>query len=494
MGGIRLRLALAISIVSLGVLAGAFIALRETTASDLRNRIDRELGEQYREFRQQALPGTGGPAQLQARSEHFLRGQRYQAKSRIFVIQLGHGTRVTNEREVVERELERDGPRERRREREGAGRRRLLAAPFGLATLSLPETGPLRVLSEPVRQHGRQVGVFRVGDPLRSVEEARSGINDAFLVVGIAALLVSIAVAAWLATLITRPLRRMAGVAGAVDAGELDHRIGEPGGRDEVRVLAESFDHMLDRLERAFRRQQEFVSDASHELRTPLTVLRGHIELLERESDPEERRRATETVLRELDHMNRLIEDMLTLAGLDSGELVRVRQIDLADFLEDLRRDLPLLGERDYRVEGPAGGSLETDPDRLNQVVRNLIRNAVAHTNPGERITVTLTPRGRRLEFAVADQGPGIPAVELERVFDRFHRAGADRYGGHSGTGLGLAIARAIVEAHGGWIRAESPPGGGATVRFELPGYTAAPTENGARPIVGRRPAHPSLS
>jgi signal transduction histidine kinase len=271
----------------------------------------------------------------------------------------------------------------------------------------------------------------------------------------------------------------MAGVARAVDAGELDHRIGAVGARDEVGVLAESFDHMLDRLERAFGRQQEFVSDASHELRTPLTVLRGQIELLERESDPEQRRRGTETVLRELDHMNRLVEDMLTLAGVESGELVRPVPIDVGDFLEDLRRDLPLLGDRDYLVDAPAHGVLEADPERLNQVLRNLVRNAAAHTRTGERIAVSVTPRGSRLEFAVADDGPGIPPTELERVFDRFHRAGSDRRGPHSGTGLGLAIARAIVDAHGGWIRAESPPGGGATVRFELPDYRV------------ERPAHP---
>jgi signal transduction histidine kinase len=403
-----------------------------------------------------------------------LRSQRYQARSRIYVIQLSGGSRVTNEREVVERELEHDEPSESGRE--GAGGGRLLNAPFGLATISLPEIGSLRVLSEPIRQNGRRIGVFRVADPLRGVEEAKSGITDAFLVVGIAALLVSVAVAAWLATLITRPLRRMAGVAGAVDAGELDHRIGDAGSRDEVGVLAESFDHMLDRLERAFRLQQQFVSDASHELRTPLTVLRGHIELLESEADPEERRRVTRTVLRELDHMNRLIEDMLTLAALDSGELVRARPIDVGDFLEDLRRDAPLFGDRDYEVEGPVAGILEADPERLNQVLRNLIRNAAAHTGPGERIAISVVPRRSRLEFTVADAGPGIPPDELDRIFDRFHRAGADRYGGHSGTGLGLTIARAIVEAHGGSIRAESPPGGGATVRFELPGYSAAPT------------------
>ena len=107
-------------------------------------------------------------------------------------------------------------------------------------------------------------------------------------------------------------------------------------------------------------------------------------------------------------------------------------------------------------------------------MLRNLVRNAVNVTRPGDPIRVTATPRGEALEFAVSDNGPGIPAEELERVFDRFHRVDAARDRGSGGTGLGLAIARAIVLAHGGWIRAESPAGGGATIRFSLPGYTAA--------------------
>jgi signal transduction histidine kinase len=111
------------------------------------------------------------------------------------------------------------------------------------------------------------------------------------------------------------------------------------------------------------------------------------------------------------------------------------------------------------------------DPDRLTQVLRNLVRNAVSHTSPGGRVAVVARARAGRLEIAVSDDGPGIPAEHLERVFERFHRVDESRTRDRGGTGLGLAIARAIVEAHGGRIRAESPPGGGTTVRIELPGY-----------------------
>jgi signal transduction histidine kinase len=244
-------------------------------------------------------------------------------------------------------------------------------------------------------------------------------------------------------------------------------------GSDEVAVLAEAFNHMLDRLEDAFGRQREFVADASHELRTPLTVLRGEIELLQREqASAAEVEARSDQLLREIRRMERLVDDMLTLAGAESGGLVHTRQVDLEDFMEDVRRDLPLLGPREYRVQ-PAAGTLAADPDRLAQVLRNLVRNAVAATEPDGHITVAAHARDGHVEFSVADDGAGIPAEHLGRLFDRFYRTDAGRGRDEGGSGLGLAIARAIVEAHGGRIWAESRDGEGTTVRFDLPGHRA---------------------
>ena len=119
-------------------------------------------------------------------------------------------------------------------------------------------------------------------------------------------------------------------------------------------------------------------------------------------------------------------------------------------------------------------GTLDGDPDRLTQVLRNLIRNAVAHTGPGDWVQVAARARDGHLDIAVSDSGPGIPADELEQIFERFHRVDASRSRDSGGTGLGLAIARALVEAHGGRLVAESLPGQGATFRIELPGYRAS--------------------
>ena len=473
LGGLRLRLALVISAVSVAVLAASFYALRESTGNALQDRIDGELGEQWSEFVTAVGPGTRAvdKGSLEQRARQFLASQRYHPRSRIFAIEIADGPVVTNERGVVGREEERervdDGPNEE------LGESGLLGASAGLATVAGEETGRLRVLTEPIEAGSRRLGTFRVADPLEPVDDAQSELSDAFVVVGLAALLISIAVGGLAATVVTRPLRRMAAVASRVEAGELGRRSGLEGRRDEVGVLAHAFDRMLDRLEQVFRRQRDFVSDASHELRTPLTVLRGQLELLEQEHDAEGRRREVETALRELDRMNRLVDDMLTLAAAESTDIVQLEQIDLPGFMEDLRRDLPLLGERDYRVNGPSSGVLEADPERLAQVLRNLARNAISVTQPGDAISIDAIPHDGRIEFSVADHGPGIPPAELDRIFDRFHRTDAGRDRRRGGTGLGLAIARALVEAHNGRIWAESEAGAGATLRFELPRFRA---------------------
>lgn len=147
--------------------------------------------------------------------------------------------------------------------------------------------------------------------------------------------------------------------------------------------------------------------------------------------------------------------------------------LELTGFFEDLRRDLPLFGERAFRLEA-VSGTIEADPDRLTQVLRNLVRNAVTHTKPGDQVNVAAHARDGQLEITVSDTGPGIPPDQLERIFERFHRVDGGRSRDTGGSGLGLAIARAIVEAHGGSIYAESSRDAGATFHIELPGYRAA--------------------
>ena len=267
----------------------------------------------------------------------------------------------------------------------------------------------------------------------------------------------------------------MATVAGAVDAGELSTRM-EPEGPVETRRLAESFNHMLDRLEEAFARQRAFTSDASHELRTPLTAIRGQIEVLSRSRHQTSRREevaATAAVVtREVDRMERLVDDMLLLAQLDEGLAHDPRPTVVEALLADA-------------VSGLSGGldrELEVLPAPRGNRPRRSRPHHPGHPKPHPQLRRAHRP-GRRhrrrrhpgdngaVEISVSDDGPGIPVADRERIFVRFHRVERARDRQTGGTGLGLAIARAIVEAHGGRIWADDAPEGGARITFRLPGY-----------------------
>ena len=365
------------------------------------------------------------------------------------MVQAAGGPTVTNNADLLAAEEGRE-----RSEPEAAG---LLNSPAGLATAPVAEAGSMRVLTTPIDYRGQRVGTLRVANPLTPVQQAQASLRRTFLIVGVVALLLAIAAGIALASLIAAPLGRMARVAAAAGAGDLSVRAAPVAGRGEVGVLAEAFDHMLERLERSFKRQRDFVSDASHELRTPLAVLRAQGELLDRETDERRRREGTKTLLRRLDELDRLVGEMLTLASAEAGQLIEPRTIELGGFFEDVRRDLRLFGERDFQLEA-IDGTLEADPDRLTQALRNLVRNAVTHTDPGDRVLVAARARDGWLEITVSDTGPGIPPDQLEQIFERFHRLDGGRSRDTGGSGLGLAIARAIVEPHGGSIQRNRDP------------------------------------
>ncbi|MGH2865484.1 MAG: sensor histidine kinase, partial [Solirubrobacteraceae bacterium] len=299
-----------------------------------------------------------------------------------------------------------------------------------------------------------------------------------------------------ISTRVSLPLRRMAGVAARVDAGDLHPRIQDPGGGqgNEVRVLAEAFNHMLDRLTDAFAGQRAFVADASHELRTPLTVIRGQLEVLARASPADkEVQRVERLVQAELARINRLVDDLLLLAKAEQTQFLRVEPIDLPTYVRELWDGMSLLAPRRFELGQVPAGTLMADPDRLAQTVRNLVGNAIEHTAAEHGLVRMRTElvAGGRIRFLVEDDGPGIPVEQRERVFDRFHRTDAARDRASGGTGLGLAIVRAIAEAHGGWVAAGSSPEGGAHIEIELPRFTSSP-QRASVPRRAARAARPT--
>jgi len=472
-GGVRARLIALIAgllVAALGV-TGYFVY--RGTGAQVRRAIDDDLRQDAAAFSIQAVPGRAeGPATTAASVRRYLATQpAFGESARLFVVRVSGGPIVTNEPELLggnDRDQANESIQQRAREATDAGRIR--TAPFGYATLDLTEGGGLRLLTRPIVRSDRTVATLSVGESLASVQRAQQGVIKALLLAGSLTLAAAILLGAALAARIVRPLRRMARTAARVDAGDLAPRIHAQGPQDEIHVLADAFDHMLDRLEEAFAGQRAFVADASHELRTPLTVIRGQLEVLSRQAAPSaEDVRRTERIARaELVRMERLVDDLLVLARADEGALVQLRDVELDPFVRDLFHSLTTTADRHFELTGEVDGTLHADPDRLAQALHNLARNAIEHTTDGGLVRLRVTAVGAALEMAVEDDGPGIPESERTRVFDRFHRAETDR---RSGSGLGLSIVRAIAEAHCGSVNASSSPEGGARVAIVLPGW-----------------------
>jgi signal transduction histidine kinase len=194
--------------------------------------------------------------------------------------------------------------------------------------------------------------------------------------------------------------------------------------------------------------------------------VRGHLEFLD--EDPAEREETIALVTDELDRMARFVEDLLLLARAEQGDFLHLGPLDLDVLTPELYAKAHALAERDWRLAGSGTGHLAADRQRVTQAVMQLAQNAVQHTQPGDRIALGSSLRNGNARLWVADSGPGVPAAERERIFDRFHRSGAGRRRS-DGAGLGLSIVRAIAEAHGGRVELDSREGHGATFTLIVP-------------------------
>ena len=229
-------------------------------------------------------------------------------------------------------------------------------------------------------------------------------------------------------------------------------------------------------LRRADQIRRDFVANVSHELRTPLTAIRGYVEALsEGDTTPDESRRFLEIIARHTDRMERLVKDLLRLARLDAGqETLELVACDTRTLIEgvvnDLARTAEQRGQRIVAAVAPGGEKVRVDPAKLHDALRNLIANAINYAPEQTTIHVAATPVDGRIAIAVSDEGPGIPEQDLSRIFERFYRVDKSRARDPGGTGLGLAIVRHLIELHGGSVRAENRPEGGARFVLTVPG------------------------
>ncbi len=274
-----------------------------------------------------------------------------------------------------------------------------------------------------------------------------------------------------LARTLTRPLRELTDATRAVAQGELGHQV-TVHARDELGELAASFNQMSSDLARASDQRRQMTADIAHELRTPLSVLLGYTEALQ---DGKLRGNAeTFKVMHgEARQLSHLVDDLRTLALADAGELpLTLQEVDPAGLLERTAAAYRAQAQEkniELRVQG-AGDlpSFEGDPDRLIQVLGNLVTNALRHTPDGGRIVLSAAGQPGGVRLQVQDTGPGITPQDLPYIFQRFYR-GDEARSQNGESGLGLAIARSIVEMHGGEITAASTPGEGATFSILLP-------------------------
>jgi two-component system, OmpR family, sensor histidine kinase VicK len=272
-----------------------------------------------------------------------------------------------------------------------------------------------------------------------------------------------------------------------------------------VRVLREQRDlyaaqrESAAQLEQALRTRTDFIADASHELRTPLTVLRGNAEVGLAASSPD---CGHEPILREIvaesERMTRLVEDLLFLARYDAGALpLEERLIDIEPWMAEVAARAEVLArQRGARLSASTAvaGRALLDAERVQQAILVLIDNAAKFSPPGAPVALSAITSGAKLRIVVEDRGPGIPADILPYIFERFYRADRTRGRRQGGAGLGLSIARAIVDAHGGRIEAVRRPGGGTSMRIEIPIREVAAVVEGrpARLELGTRSARPS--
>ncbi len=340
-------------------------------------------------------------------------------------------------------------------------------------TLDLGGSDDLRVRSEPIILQREPAGAVLVGESLGMVEETLELIRRLMLWMGLAWLLLAALGGMIFSRAALRPLQTISDTARRITLAEdLGRRIPVAVPHDELGQLTGTINAMLARLEAVFQTQQRLVADVSHELRTPLTTIRGNLELLHRDAVNETapRAEAWQAIEDETNRMHRLINDLLLLAQADAGLKLGMQPVELDTLLLEVYRQARVMARERVAVRlGAEDQALVLgDPDRLRQLLLNLVHNSLKYTPPGGQVTLELQKSEGWVQIAVTDTGSGISPSDLSHIFERFYRADRSR-ARPGGAGLGLSIAHWIAQAHNGRLEAESDLGVGSTFRLWLP-------------------------
>ena len=301
------------------------------------------------------------------------------------------------------------------------------------------------------------------------IARVNGALFTAALVSGVIALLLSVG----LAYGILRPVRNLTQAASQMAEGDLSVRVDKKGSA-ELLTLGNVFNHMALSLEEAEQNRRAMTADIAHELRTPLAVQRANLEAMQDgvyELNPEN----LSKILDQNRLLTRLVADLRTLSLADAGELkLEKSKTDLASLVKRVAERFEMqAGQKGIGIEisvPPAGRIFNLDAQRVEQIIHNLLQNALRYTPAGSKVSVSLEYQGTAALIRVHDSGPGVPQESLPYIFERFYRADRSRSREEGGTGLGLPIARRLAEAHGGTLQAENDPQGGAVFTLTLPG------------------------
>jgi signal transduction histidine kinase len=338
----------------------------------------------------------------------------------------------------------------------------------------LPQTDVAKGL--PVKVNGVTVGVMVTRQPVIRTNPADAAfinrVRQIFMISAAGVIALGVLLALLLSRTLTRPIRDLITATRAISAGNQAYEV-PIRSHDELGELATSFNRMNAELAHSTELRRQMTADVAHELRTPVSVILGHAEAVH-DGVLAPSLETFEIIRDEAGRLNKLIEDLRTLSRADAGELPIVFQrISPSQLLEDVcatHRHRAEQKQIDLQVQlFPDLPEVSADPDRMIQVLNNLVENALSYTPEGGIVLLSARVAGDTLEIRVKDSGPGISEDELERVFERFYRSDPSRHHNDNGSGLGLAIARSIVEKHNGRIWAESKLGAGTSMVIQLP-------------------------
>jgi two-component system OmpR family sensor kinase len=330
----------------------------------------------------------------------------------------------------------------------------------------------LRTLSVPVTLNDKVAYIVQVASPLTSLLAALRNLKWILFFLLPVSIVFSGMMGALLAKLTLNPVNRIMDTMHQITAENLKLRIALPETKDEISRLAETFNEMLDRLEKTFSSQRRFIEDLAHELKTPLSILKGELEVtLKKLRSPDEYESTLSSSLEEANRIIKIVEDLLMLARYDKNMVpFEMKSLNIESLVRNLVDGIRPLAEQkniDLHLSSKSSANIYGDEDKLKRLILNILENAVKYTPSPGKVFVDISEERGQARIMIRDTGKGIPKDKLPQIFERFYRL--DKTLSQNGFGLGLSIAKSIAEAHRGMIEVESELNKGTAFKISLP-------------------------